>query len=215
MKEDILCLRVNVETELIKTLEKTYQFIKEAEDDIYAWKWIIISLHNAVQNCMVIALKGSSTFGVLNKKSRKEWFDWYNKNSEYPQMKMELFLELFKKIKCDNGKELNDYAKKINGNNQIDNSMKLLNEYRNEFIHFIPKSWVLILSGVPQICIDVLTVIDFLVTESGKITFYDDADGMKKSEKSIFEIKTKLIELQRKYNNNIVYMQILNNVDIH
>jgi hypothetical protein len=48
-------------------------------------------------------------------------------------------------------------------------SIKKLNEMRDEFIHFLPKSWTIELSGMPSIVEDCLNIIDFLVNESGNI----------------------------------------------
>ena len=198
MKDDELFLRVNGETELIKSLEKTYQFIQEEGNDIYSWKWIIIGLHNAVQNCMVFALRGSSTISILRNDSKRNWLNWYNNEARYPEtLMMNNFSNLFEGIKSNNMTLYKD-SKSFISNNEIDESMKLLNTYRNNFIHFIPQNWVLILSCMPKICIDVLSVINFLINESTNINSYNKIH-IDECRKIVDKIITKLEELRRKY----------------
>ena len=67
-----------------------------------------------------------------------------------------------------------------------------------KFIHFIPKGWSIELSGMPQICIDCLDIIDFLGWHSGDIIWIDEL--MKNRAKEAFEIsKKRLSETKSKY----------------
>jgi hypothetical protein len=50
--------------------------------------------------------------------------------------------------------------------------MRKLNEIRNQFIHFMPKVWVLELTGLPAICLDCLAVARFLHKEGGNILWH-------------------------------------------
>ena len=51
-------------------------------------------------------------------------------------------------------------------------SMKVLNDVRNDFIHFTPKGWSLDLSDSPQLAIDCLDVSEFLVSSSGRFCLF-------------------------------------------
>lgn len=50
---------------------------------------------------------------------------------------------------------------------------KIINEFRNEFEHFTPKSWTIEISGMPQILRQVFRVIGFLALESNCITYFE------------------------------------------
>ena len=65
--------------------------------------------------------------------------------------------------------------------NNHDKSVKQLNSFRNEFIHFVPKGWSLELAGLPDICLDCLEVVQFLAWESGNVPWYEE-DNKKRAE---------------------------------
>jgi len=48
-------------------------------------------------------------------------------------------------------------------------SINALSKYfRNEFVHYVPKTWLIVIHGLPQIVLDILNIINFLTLESGK-----------------------------------------------
>jgi hypothetical protein len=148
--------------EAIESLHKTHQFILETHENIYNWKWVIIALHNSSQAFMVLALKGTASFNVC--RNRKKFVEAILSGGDYPELKMQYYLDLYKDIKSKD---------RMNGMNflaspETDNAMEKLNEIRNIFIHFIPSIWSLELSGLPGLCNSVLSVIEFLVLESRK-----------------------------------------------
>jgi len=51
-------------------------------------------------------------------------------------------------------------------------SMKKLNDLRNDFIHFFPKSWSVEVTGLPAICKNCVEVAYFLGWESGTIIWH-------------------------------------------
>ncbi|MDZ4655872.1 MAG: hypothetical protein U1F44_08360 [Coriobacteriia bacterium] len=53
-------------------------------------------------------------------------------------------------------------------------SIKGLNTLGNEFVHFVPKGWLLEVSRLPQIFEDCLALIAFLGWESNNVIWYED-----------------------------------------
>lgn len=82
----------------------------------------------------------------------------------------------------------------------MDDAIRTLNELRNKFIHFIPCGWSIELIMLPRICKQVLSVIEFLILESGNIRFYDN-DNIEKEQLSdlVERIATELDKVERKY----------------
>jgi len=165
-------LRTDERTEAVNSMEKTYQFISEVHVDPYNWKWVIIALHNSTQAFMVLALKGTASLNVI--KEPEKSFEAIQHGKEYPKEFLLNFMKLYKDIKSKNRMTQNINSKCFSCSKEIDDAMEILNDFRNKFIHFIPCSWSIEVTMLPEICKRVLLVVEFLVLESGNIRFYDD-----------------------------------------
>ena len=66
-------LRISEETNALDFLNEFYRHIKRTETDIYAWKWVILSLHSALYSFAICTLKGTNSDRVTTTtKSGKE-----------------------------------------------------------------------------------------------------------------------------------------------
>ena len=194
----MIWLRADERMEAINSLEITYYFILEVHNDPYNWKWIMIALHNATQAFMVLALQGTASLNVV--KNREKWFEAIRLGNEYPKQQQKLlnFLDLYKDIKSKDRMMQNIYSECFSGSEEIDESMRTLNELRNNFIHFIPSNWSLEIVWLPVICKQVLLVVEFLILESGNVSFYDNDE---------FE-KANLAELITRIRNELKRLEI-------
>ncbi len=82
-----------------------------------------------------------------------------------------------------------------------DDAMKNINIYRNKFIHFAPDSWSLQVLGLPGICKEILSIIEFLIFDSGNIYYYDDQE-LENLNGLISEVRENLDELEIIYKTN-------------
>ncbi len=186
-------LRTDEALEAVTSLEMVCDQLPKVMDNPHSWKWVAISLHNALQGYMVLALRGSHGLNVLTKKCKKDWLSAYWKKPRvFPERKMDSFLNLYKKIQA--GREL--YDEQIRCGRKLDrknsdlmmrymnsqpfkpegtqtDSVERLNDLRNEFIHFVPMLVSLELGGLPQIVQDCIDIIDFLAFECGNILWHD------------------------------------------
>jgi hypothetical protein len=145
----------------------------ESTGDPHYWTWIIVGLHNALQGFMVLALRGSNNINVLTEDCAREWLAAIErKDGNYPEQKLDNFLNLYKKIKS--------YRMQMYVNSQVfkpigtqGRSVKKLNSFRNEFIHFIPKGWAIEVRGLTQIADDCLNIISFLAFDCGNIFWHE------------------------------------------
>jgi len=190
-------LRTDEIQEAIISLEVvSIQLPKVSLDDHY-WKWAIIGLHNALQGFMVLALQGSNYLNVLTDKCAREWLATYESGrKDYPEPKLDGFLNLYKKIKSE---RMNIYTSSIlfKPNDSQEQSVKKLHSLRNEFIHFVPKGWSLELSGLPQIFENCLDVIHFLAFECGNV-FWHEIDE-KRTREFISLVRSSINPIKEKY----------------
>lgn len=147
----------------------------ESTGNPHYWTWVIVGLHNALQGFMVLALRGSNNINVLTEDCAREWLAAYErKDGNYPEQKLDNFLNLYKKIKSDRMQMyVNSKAFKPKGTQ--DRSVKKLNSFRNDFIHFVPKGWAIEVSGFTQIVNDCLDIISFLAFDCGNIFWHEQA----------------------------------------
>jgi hypothetical protein len=128
----------NSTMECYKPIEFVYYQLLKCHEDPYNWKWAIIGIHNALQNCMVYALCDGSGTNILKEKIRDKYYNWIiDHNNEQVKEELNFFLELYKDIKEDHKiTEIKKYFPEEND----DSCVKNLNNYRNDFIHYIPSA---------------------------------------------------------------------------
>lgn len=145
----------------------------ELTGNLHYWNWVIVSLHNALQGFMVLALRGSNNVNVLTEECAIEWLAAVERgDGKYPEPKLDKFLNLYKKIKSAR-MEMYVNSKTFKPSGTQGRSVKLLNSYRNDFIHFVPKGWSIEVSGLPQVIGDCIGIISFLAFESGNVIWHE------------------------------------------
>jgi hypothetical protein len=191
-------LKTNVINEAITSLNLVRESLHVVETDVYRWKWIIIALHNALQNTMVSALRQGNGFHAMNNDSVKQWMEAYQIDEPLPPLKLANFLELYKRIKKKEIMESYVFSKRFVANQEHTNSVKKLNYLRNRFIHFELDIWSLEIVTMPDLCLHCLDVISFLVFESGNIILTAENEGEK-----LKSLLLDAIELLKHFNKNI------------
>ena len=149
----------------------------------YFWPWVIVSLHNALQGFMVLALRGPNNLSVVTEKSATEWLRAYeSRDGRYPRQQLDKFLNLYEKIKSE---AMNIYvnSRTFKPTGTQDRSVQQLNLWRNDFIHFVPAGWFITVDGFVQIVHDCLDIVTFLAFESGNVLWqrYPPLEGQTKA----------------------------------
>lgn len=149
-------LETDERREAVKALEMTAKMLSLVRDDEYYWKWVIIGLHNALQALFVVAVSGSAGFGAIEPKQVGKWLRVYRSGKgEYPSLKLMGFVPLYEKVKG---------SFRLSVPQDVDKSLKRLNDFRNEFMHFTPKGWALELDGLPGLLRNSLRVVESLIS---------------------------------------------------
>ena len=169
MNEFLFTNRIN---ETISSLEVATENINQVGVDKNRWKWIIIATHNALQNTMVEALWLGNGFQAMTKKSVKKWMEVHyqeSDNKKYPALKLDSFPELYKSICDTNIMSGYIHSKAFTAEKRHNDSVIKLNKIRNRFIHFEITTWSLNINGIPNIIIDCIDILTFLIRDSNNI----------------------------------------------
>src|SRR5882724_9179090 len=116
-------LRTDEYEEAVRSLEWAEAQALSLEADPYAWKWVLIAMHNVAQGFM-----------VLRDKIAAKWLEAYRNDGHFPVEKLDEFLNLYKKVKDANNFHTVG-AGPFSPGSTHDQTFKRLNSFRNEFIH--------------------------------------------------------------------------------
>ena len=185
-----------------------------------AWKWVVISLHSALQGAMVCHLSGTIQLGALTEKSSKEMLDWYEKDrrgeikylqdgeDEFgaPKMRTEYktgnppigkvagAATLLERLGCSEKRLEGGCGGVISITEQQKSSFNRLHHLRNEFTHFRPKGWIIEIGGIEEIIFDILGVLRLIADDYWP--FRDMSDEDKKDIYSSMEEIENLVATQ-------------------
>lgn len=196
-------LIINERQEALGSLCYLKELLDKLDLKVYRWKWIVIALHNCLQNFMVSCLSGSNYLDVLTEDSSKKWYDFLLKlgssqiKDKEPKRRMEEFLKLYGKIQSSQMLRLT-ISKKFVADEEHTHFVKELNRWRNNFIHFIPQEKMLGITNLPLMTLKILSIIEFLAYESGNFRWRDNKEK-EQYRLVIVHLKKKLELLEENY----------------
>ena len=179
-------IRTDEHEEAVRSIEWVAELMPRLPTDRYLWKWILVALHNAVQGYMVLALWDGNGLRALRDDIAAKWLRAHRSGTPYPIEKLDAFLHLYEKVKTRRGAK----AAFMPGATH-DQSMRRLNTFRNDFIHFTPKGWSLEVSLLPPICHDTLDLIEFLGWRSPQVLWHKQSHG-RRGRSAAFRIRRSL-----------------------
>ncbi len=180
---ELFCRFDNEETPIEDLQFLNFLLINLKDSGLYI-KWIIISFHNILQEFMILALRGTSNILITKENSITD---------REKVGKTHDFLELYDRIKKIKYMKHYDNSKAYVPQERVTVSVKYLNDIRNDLIHFL-LSAISIEKNQLIFCFqDIVSVIKFLVNESGNINYENEKlmiinDLLKEIENTIKEI---------------------------
>jgi hypothetical protein len=148
-------LHTDERSDVLASLAMLDRALDAVTKDSAAWKWIVIATHSALQSAIACHLSSvGNSFLVATQEDAEAWLRAHENGDPYPEMMMDSFPNLYDKLK-----KVQVHGYRFSPKDQQGRSMKKINEFRNEFVHFMPKGWSLQLDGLPKICTDCLNVI--------------------------------------------------------
>ena len=179
-------LRIDERTDVLASLSLCASSVKGISKDPALWKWCILALHNGLQGAMVCHLSGTAQIGALSTQCAESWLKWHDRDARGEIQRIKNGVDEFGipreriKKKADFPpkdhlakpevlfERLHDGIKRhesgcgaiidITSAEQI--SFDQLNAFRNDFTHFTPKGWSIETTGLPNIALDIIGVIE-------------------------------------------------------
>ena len=198
MPRQLKWLRTDTHVDAVESLEKVAELLVHVPERTNEWKWVLIAAHSALQGFLVLALEQGNGLQTLKPSHTKKWLKAYETGDPWPdKLDLDYFLQLYEKVKGDTiSHHLG--ATRFVSESRHDDSMTMLNELRNGFIHFTPKSWSIKLATLPTICLDCFDVVDFLAWDSGAILWHSSSLS-KRAKKAMNRCRRRLHELSSVY----------------
>ena len=175
------------------SLDEACSCLSRIHNNKHLWKYAIISIHNALQSYMSIALRNGSGINTWKKAHAKKWLKAFDESitsqglRELPNVQLDYFMELSDKL----------FIEKIDEKRLL---IKWLNETRNEFIHFNSDSYSVHEPSMIEAFEEALADIQETARLSKGMFFYNDEQQVKFSESC--RMLTRLLE---KLNKSINY----------
>lgn len=169
-------LRTNEKQEFISSVRMVSESLLLTRGNLENWKWVIISIHNAMQAAMVISLRAGNNLRVMPDKLAEKWLSAYQEGRPLPEERMDSFGNLYSKVKNEQIMGFFVHSRALPATDELDRSMEKVLDLRNQFIHFLPQGLSLELSGMPAICLSILKAIKFLGWDSGNVIWMSELE---------------------------------------
>lgn len=128
------------------------------------WKWAIIAAHAGLQGAMVCALRDTSGVAVLDEDCAREMIEWFDKQiGQPPEERLADFNTLLRR--CRKTSYMQGQPLTL-GHSQFSDIKRLHKDFRNNFIHFVPKGWCIEKAGLPRIIHAAVDAIEALMGHS-------------------------------------------------
>ncbi len=161
-------LRINEQRDVLCSLELCSKTLESVETNSAMWKWVLISLHSALQGSMVCHLSGTAQLGALCYRGRGSQPSNFQKTlaylnareeKEYPEPFLATPLDLLKRLESEQ-ERLEAAGSILNISAAEKEAFRKLNELRKKFIHFDPSGWSIQIKGyVDTISLDVISLL--------------------------------------------------------
>jgi hypothetical protein len=191
-----LSLGVDTVRDAVMSLKMTSELLPHTRNQLDYWKWTIISLHNAVQGFMVLALQSTNAIPVLKAPMTPA------PSGQYDPPQLIDFQELYNRIKKEEFMGMFVHSRTFKPDGTQGGSIKHLNRLRNEFVHYTPKSWLFSQTEVlelPKLVDDCARLIAFLAFDSNNIQWYGETDQVSLTRDSIVSIRRNAFEISNDY----------------
>ena len=160
-------LSFNEHEDFLNALEHAVEVACTLKANPQNWKWLLISIHNALQGALVCTLSGSHGTDALGDRSAKAVWEWHEMTRDGtkappPTEWLAPPLVLYGRA---NSKDFmsGSGGVPINTTPKQDCDIHKLNTIRNGFAHYPPRHWTIELDGLPRIVLNTVKVIEMLL----------------------------------------------------
>jgi len=154
-KSSKIWFRTDHAEDVLASVRHAYACLKLADSDPGAWKWLVLSLHSALQGgCVCYLTTTAEPIGALTERSTINWLNFFEKSRidvdvKPPQTRLASLPELLERIKRPNDAGEGTATSEINiSQSELRDLNFLHSTFRNQFTHFAPMNWSIEISGL-------------------------------------------------------------------
>lgn len=172
-------LETDEKRDVLVSLQELAHQLDRVDDDIWCWKWAIMAACSAAAGVLVCNLSGSMQIGALNKQAARgtiEAFEHHRKTDrlELPKQVLAPPSELLLRASSSDRREYAGPPLAISA--EAKEAFKKIFEIRNEFVHFKPQSWLIEVSGLPQLLRQVMSIVAVANVDGWSFRHLNDCD---------------------------------------
>lgn len=172
-------LEYDEKLDAISSLEILTEMLPRVISIPHYWKWVVLSLHSALQGFMVLALQRTDALGALTEETKRAWLEAYESGTvPTKRARLEYFMPLYAKIKSDAMLFMSN-SKSFTPSPSQDESVKRLNIVRSSFVHYVPALSLMDTRVWANLVLETVPIVEFLVFESNSVFFHDSVSSDK------------------------------------
>lgn len=172
-------IEFNELSDVCASIHLVARLLEKPTHEVFDWKWIILSIHSAIQGSLVCAISGTAGIGALDAKSAKAMLNWFEKSrndpgAEYPGERLADFKTLLRRAQSEEQMTSHDSGA-LSLKDQEIAQMDRLHFIRCQFAHFHQMTWIIELDGITQILLTAIKLVEYLVLKNRSIAYrFDD-----------------------------------------
>lgn len=204
-------------TDAVFSLRLLSELLDKVESENLYWKWILIVLHNSLQSFMVAALQHSGRAAIAADKRKddkqvlKRWEAFLSCSEERDRIREQNkplveprqsdFLGLYENIKLLFGDARFSFLflTQFRPTDEENQRIKLLNEFRNHFIHYRPGIKAEDILQYPRLVLNGLMLAEYIVSESESLIWPELEDLEEQARRLIPAIRAQASSLDSKF----------------
>ena len=183
--------------DVLASLEFCANSLQRTGESPAAWKWVVLSLHSALQGAMVCHLSGGYQVGALRKKNAEAWLTWLQGRDYDKPAPKKMFLasapDLLKRLVGEAHRYEGDCGEVLEITDAQRESFKKLHALRNPFTHFPPRGWSIEIAYIREVGADALDLLELIASDPWPFRHLSDNE-QERMDSTIAEIRRMLSE---------------------
>ena len=162
-------LRTNAGLDVLASLESCADNLLRTKKSDGAWKWVVLTMHSALQGAMVCHLSGSEEVGALTKRSANQWIQRHRQRQETenaPERRLASAPDLLRRLTNEKSRLENSYGGIISVTPTQREYFERLHALRNEFTHFPSQSWSIEIAYIEEAVKGTLEILERIAADT-------------------------------------------------
>lgn len=172
-------VRTDEQLDVLASLESCADSLARTRESDRAWKWVVLSLHSALQGAMVCHLSGSLKIGALKDECAEAWLKWLHgrkRGEKAPKIYVASAPQLLKRLTGSARPNDPDCGGILKVTEAQCKSFKSLHALRNEFTHLPPQAWSIEIELIRESTKGVLDILESIASDPWPFRHMEEAE---------------------------------------